>query len=87
MSEDQLLQQLEATSSPLRGGWGGGGMGRRWDREYMCSIEPLEYTVLPNLPDWLIKNATSSLKIGVDLSRKSDASSTTTGSSVSSSSS
>ena len=33
MSEDQLLQQLEATSSPLRGGWGGGGMGRSWDGE------------------------------------------------------
>ena len=33
MSEDQLLQQLEATSSPLEGGMGGGGMGRRWDGE------------------------------------------------------
>ena len=37
------------------------------------------------LPDWLMKKVTSSLKIGVLRSRKSDASSTITGSSVSSS--
>ena len=36
-------------------------------------------------PDWLMKNATSSLKIGVLRSRKSDDNSTITGSSVSSS--
>ena len=40
---------------------------------------------LMSSPDWLMKNTTSSLKMGVDLSRKSDANSTTTGSSVSSS--
>lgn len=43
----------------------------------------LEYTIF--IPDWLMKKATSSLKIGVFLSRKSDESSTITGNSVSSS--
>ena len=50
-----------------------------------CQVYVFQSQGSNHSPDWLMKNATSSLKIGVLRSRKSDDNSTITGSSVSSS--